>query len=626
MNETEKKTKQQILYGFLPGRVIDFSTAFAKIRSVVGDPFDEINKQVLLNKIKQQARAWAESNRPGLEDKVFEDSKIFAIVNPKGVRADLYPLVFWCENNSCNHLIDYSRQGPPNTNICPSCKQKTLVQFRFIKAHQCGYIDEIRPPKCSNCHSDKNITLRGLLDFERFRDFQWFCKKCKIDVDFYSGYCPNCEWPITNGKEKGQDSSTKEKDPRRLEVLLFRTNRQYYTHTATLINIPKKAFDSLLSLEEHWHIVTGAKYLNIPSIKESTLKEISAGLDSSGSQKGKIGMEDSLDYLKQIKEGKMTFEEVEKEMKRKGENQEPAIEEYRAELIKMSGLEESYWKGSKFSILDSVIPGELGNLNSLRKNSTRVSEHRTIDLLGINDIQLIDDFPIITSSFGYTRLSYNPEESWLRTFDGEGEQKGKIPIFVDSVSADALFFQLDYDRVRRWLIVNGMNPDIPSGTSEEASLKSYFVKLFTRLDTHKTLSNDNREAKFVLSLLHTLSHLSIRRAEVLCGLERTSISEYLIPSTLSFAMYCNHRFGGTIGALTSLFDQALLEWLEQIFGKRTCVYDPVCQDKMGNCHACTHLPETSCRHFNLNLGRVYLFGGTDIESSETIRGYFQSDY
>jgi len=91
-------------------------------------------------------------------------------------------------------------------------------------------------------------------------------------------------------------------------------------------------------------------------------------------------------------------------------------------------------------------------------------------------------------------------------------------------------------------------------------------------------------------------------------------------------MYCNHRFGATIGALTSLFDQALLEWLDQIFDKRNCVYDPVCYNKSGNCHACTHLPETSCRHFNLNLGRFYLFGGIDPESSNMVTGYLETSY
>jgi hypothetical protein len=105
----------------------------------------------------------------------------------------------------------------------------------------------------------------------------------------------------------------------------------------------------------------------------------------------------------------------------------------------------------------------------------------------------------------------------------------------------------------------------------------------------------------VFGLLHTFSHLAVRQAALLCGLDRPSLSEYLLPGALTFALYCNHRFGATIGALTALFEQSLAEWLNAIRETRRCVYDPVCRDRASNCHSCTHLAETSCRFFNLNL-------------------------
>src|ERR1700676_534353 len=226
MNEKFERGKQQILYNYLPGRIIDFgnTAAFAKIRSVSGDRYDLVNKQVLINKIKQQGRAWDESFRPGLEDRVFEDLSVFAIINPKGVKADLYPLVFWCENSDCNHLVDYSRQGAPNDNTCPSCKKKSLIQFRFIKAHQCGYLEEIKPPKCGKCHSDKYVSVRGLLQFERFRDFQWYCKKCNCEIKFFGGFCPSCDWKSKPKEMQGNETEVqnKERDPRLLDVFIFR--------------------------------------------------------------------------------------------------------------------------------------------------------------------------------------------------------------------------------------------------------------------------------------------------------------------------------------------------------------------------------------------------------------------
>lgn len=127
----------------------------------------------------------------------------------------------------------------------------------------------------------------------------------------------------------------------------------------------------------------------------------------------------------------------------------------------------------------------------------------------------------------------------------------------------------------------------------------------------------------VFGLLHSLSHLCVRQAALLCGLERNSLSEYLIPKALSISIYPNNRFGATIGALTALFEQTLQHWISAIRGAKNCVYDPVCHDHHGgNCHACTHLAETSCRFFNLNLSRAFLFGGPDNQLGDIQHGYF----
>jgi hypothetical protein len=125
----------------------------------------------------------------------------------------------------------------------------------------------------------------------------------------------------------------------------------------------------------------------------------------------------------------------------------------------------------------------------------------------------------------------------------------------------------------------------------------------------------------VFGLLHTLSHLAVKRAALLCGLDGTSLSEYLLPRSLTFAVYCNHRFGATIGALSALFEQSMDEWLGAIRDTRRCVYDPVCIGVGGVCHACVHLPETSCKFFNGNLGRSFLFGGRDSVLGEIRQGF-----
>ena len=193
------------------------------------------------------------------------------------------------------------------------------------------------------------------------------------------------------------------------------------------------------------------------------------------------------------------------------------------------------------------------------------------------------------------------------------------------VQADAIIIRLNADRVWKWLEQNGFGPSLPGNpTNLDLAKRAYYVNLFNDVSLGVNMTSEEPEKRMVFGLLHTMSHLFIRRASLLCGLEMTSLSEYVIPRALTFALYCSHRQGATIGALASLFEQSLAEWLKQIYNDtRRCVYDPICtSENGGNCHACTHLSETSCRFFNMNLGRCFLFGGEDKKLEKELVGYF----
>ena len=284
-------------------------------------------------------------------------------------------------------------------------------------------------------------------------------------------------------------------------------------------------------------------------------------------------------------------------------------------------------------MLEAVLPTETGRPRNLldleqteRERITGYAEaRRTACRLGIERLTLLDDFPIVKGTYGYTRVEPGPGaggtcRTRLNPFPTQPHTDGRTPIFVDDVRADALMLKLDPNRVHRWLERNGYVVQQPNGTDPELAMRAYFVRLFDGAPLRQTLPDSAQ--RMVFGLLHTFSHLAVRQAALLCGLDRTSLSEYLLPRTLTAFLYCNHRFGATIGALTSLFEQALLEWLETIRDTHRCVYDPVCRERDGACHACAHLAETSCGYFNLNLGRAFLFGGHDQISDRNVVGYF----
>jgi hypothetical protein len=273
-------------------------------------------------------------------------------------------------------------------------------------------------------------------------------------------------------------------------------------------------------------------------------------------------------------------------------------------------------------MLESILPIETGRPKELDlRNPSDPSTH-VARQIGFSRIVLVSDYPIITATYGFSRAEYQPNQCRLNPFPAHPDYGGKFPIFVDQVQADALLLSLNPDRVITWLERNGCQPMIPAGSDSNLARRAYFIQLLSETPLRETLLADRREERMVVGLLHTLSHLSVRQAALLCGLDRTSLAEYLLPRALTFALYCNHRFGATIGALTTLFEQSLADWLNAIRETRRCVYDPVCRDHTGNCHACTHLAETSCRFFNLNLSRAFLFGGHDAELGDILTGYF----
>src|SRR5262245_55016446 len=231
-----------------------------------------------------------------------------------------------------------------------------------------------------------------------------------------------------------------------------------------------------------------------------------------------------------------------------------------------------------------MMPLETAVTELIKRSSNNAESREYVRQLGFSEIALVQDYTIINATFGFSRSEYAPDQCWLNPFPPDRAFDGKLPIFVDKVQADALLLTLDPIRVLRWLRLNGQNPTVPAGANDELSAKSYFVQLFHGTSLYHSIGADQSELRMVFGLLHTLSHLCVRQASLLCGLEKTSLSEYILPKALTFAMYCNHRFGATIGALTALFEQSLHLWLNGVRNNRACVYDPLWLDHGPPCH------------------------------------------
>lgn len=588
--------KQQVLLNYLPGNTFDFERAtIARVTDVRGNQRNDLNVAVLLRKVTEDARAWQPEFRPVLRDDVLKDPSRFVLLDPTEVQSELFPKVFWCQNRRCGRVFDHSGRDSLPGEKCKVCGGG-LAQLRFVKVHVCGALRPLSPYFCQQCKNTNNMALdtRGS---ERITNFSWVCRKCKARAGVFGGRCRDCD-------DSRQD----------MRVVVHRAGNSFYAHTAALINIPHRRLDAFFNLPE-WPSIAAAKFVGLPEVADRPLSDFVASVSEQDGQGEGISRGDLDELLARQARGELTDKQVVEEMRdlrkrRERERRASSPGAIARALEQHTGVLSNTWEQAGQEMLEAVMPLESGHPEELFEKSPEPPAAKVALEMGISRLTLADDYPMVTATYGFSRLEYSPNECRLNPFPPKRDQGGRFPIFVDKVQADALLLTLNPKRVHLWLEHNGLALTLP-GPDNDFARRAYFVRLFDDVMLRRTLQADHPEARMVFGLLHTFSHLCVRQAALLCGLDRTSLSEYLLPRALTFAIYCNHRFGATIGALTALFEQSLPEWLDAVREARRCVYDPVCRERNGNCHACTHLAETSCRFFNLNLGRAFLFGGQD---------------
>lgn len=620
MGRKMSRGKQQVLFNYLPGKTFDFErvATIARATNIRGVLRNDLNATILLRKIEENASSWNEAFRPALSESILNDPERFVLLDPKGVQAELFPKVFWCQNRSCGRVFDYSQNDRLPRKLCSACHAGNLIQLRFVKIHRCGELKPLIPPQCQKCKTANHIALdtRGS---ERISNFRWICRRCGGSLPYYisAGPCSACRWKDLDGK---QDSKVQNMD-----IEVHRAGRTFYAHSAVMLNIPHRDLDKFLALQrEEWSAVAAAKYFNLPEVAGRRLSDFAPILSTQqDSQSPGLSGTDLDDLLGRFKDdpAQLAAALTARRQQRKQEQQASAPRTIANILEQRSGISLTVWKSAGQEMLEAALPVESGRTTDLFQQSNRIQEQQIARGMGLARLILIPDYPVITATYGYSRADYTPNKCRLNPFPPEQDHNGKFPIFVDEVQADAILLGLDPKRLCRWLERNGFQPHLPAGTDPDLSLRAYFVQLFEGLRLGQTLSTERPQARLVFGLLHSLSHLCVRQAALLCGLDSTSLAEYVFPRTLGFAIYCNHRFGATIGALTALYEQSLAEWLNAARNTRRCVYDPVCHDHEGSCHACSHLAETSCRFFNLNLNRAFLFSGPDVELGEIRIGY-----
>lgn len=216
-------------------------------------------------------------------------------------------------------------------------------------------------------------------------------------------------------------------------------------------------------------------------------------------------------------------------------------------------------------------------------------------------VELLDDFPVLNAVYGYTRGGES-NDSILRAFPGRGTG---IRVHGQLAHTEGLLFRLDPVAVGRWLVGNGLLREEPA-TGADVRLEVLRQAVVPRPGE---VVDPPTFGSAVLTLLHSYAHRVIRRLSAFSGIDRDSLSEYLIPLHLAFVVFASTRGDFVLGGLQALFEHDLDKALDDVVaGEHRCPLDPGCAKHGGACVACLHTGEPSCRFFNGFLDRDVLFG------------------
>lgn len=615
----------QALYKYLPGSWVDFTQSGGGTTYAVHvDRWNSvhltgINNKRLLRIVNQRVSDF----KNGSPDRVASVINFSSIINednyyvltPKvseherAIVTSVKPWVFVC--NSCGRVRQYysydefkRREHEP----CDSCG-KHMTQLRFIRFCKCGYADGIFVPKCRNKeHGTKYMTRRGSRS-----DF--VCKKCgqKADVPFY---CPECK--------------------QKLDIKPALDSAHYFPFTLSLIDLLDKRKDVFLDNEEEsrGEKVVIAQYLGLIPQEEYAViiakgnitqeDEFEVALQKEAENLRLGGLDDTtiamvLDARRRANPCGKIFDAVEKVGQGLSYVSTDDIKPIAEEILEYDELVHSK---VILSLEEAERDAEIVN-DGIKPDYIGIAE-----VLGFSKVQICSGVPIVFAAYGYTRKERECRKGVkLHGFPQEMEKKN---IYATRLETEGVLFELNRRKVLNWLLDNQMiqKEDLPQDMSDYG-IKMWFldrVRLdritpFTAIDETDTYGVISKR---VYTLIHSISHALINEASEICGLDKNSLSEYILPSIPAVFVYCSNSQGFNMGALYNAFQSHFDRWLKHAKEQsKKCIFDPICVDKEKACVGCLFLNEVSCQHFNKDLDRGYLCGYFNKVKQEKLIGFWE---
>ena len=263
-------------------------------------------------------------------------------------------------------------------------------------------------------------------------------------------------------------------------------------------------------------------------------------------------------------------------------------------------------------LFDRKIIADRRSFDELRTSTTgperTVADHaaRIMTALGISDISVTQQFPIVIASYGYTRIEREPGRAHLRSYAKPKRYNGKTPVFAVPAQTEALLLTFDAAAILRFLEIEGA---LPAGQPTETRAAKLAVAEILAADPEVGTEGP---AGLIRRLVHSASHALLRALDDgQSGFGESSLAEWAAPDALTTAIYVASYTDFTLGAFETVLRQRVAPWLVATADAvRICDNDPMCSHRSPErphaaCDRCLHL-SYGCRTWNADLDRLLL--------------------
>ncbi|MEV0425525.1 hypothetical protein [Micromonospora sp. NPDC050495] len=564
----DKRSGTQVLYGLLPEQTADLQGGIWKTVEW-RDPIKvDVDEAAIRQRLETEILGWTRDVGAVHASRTL-DVEVVKVNDARGVKVERYPEIYICRH--CRR-IEFVRDR-----TCV-CGQKSWQQSHFVGYHECGRLEAPRIPRCER-HNQVRMEYQPTIDASKIL---FKCPICQTTLQRGFSYrrCPcGRRWP--------------QRDSHALAYTVHRSASVYAPQSFVLINPgtkrriieitesggPRRALTWVLNgmredrPSERQHTTSSLIDQLVASGVSRAVAEQMAGVAASH---GELTSEDDL--------GTLAVAPHERLLQAEREAVDLALATF----------------DGRVRVPDLISDGVPVAVRDRYTNAYPEAMRRA----GLETVELADRFPVMRAVYGFTRGGTVPGAVNLNLFSGKRGRR----VYADPQQSEALMFRLNPTLIARWLRQRGHDlPTAPDDRGLRAAIASA-IDLPDRFNEHTGHPTPGSD---LLTLVHSYAHRVIRQLSVFAGVDRESLGEYLLPSHGVFFVFAAARGDFVLGGLQAVFENDLQTFLDAVVNaEHRCPLDPACERNGGACHACAHLGEPVCGHFNRYLGRGTLFGPT----------------